>query len=200
MTEPRVRILVVDDEKEICEFLKEKLARYGWEVTFFLDAQKAVEQLTPNYFQIGIIDLRLPFIDGVEVFKKIKEIEPRMGIIILTGYPTVDSALATLKHGAFDYIKKPFELEQLRNSIKNQLLRMGIIQDAEVRINTQIGKCIKKLRKQRDWTIDQLSQRTKLSKSLISQLEHAKNSASLMTLYKISHALGIKIKDLLGDL
>ncbi len=142
----------------------------------------------------------MPSIDGVEVFKKIREIDKQMGLIILTGYPTVDSALLTLKNGALDYIKKPFDIEQLKKSIETQLFRMGIIKDADLRINTRVGKCIKENRKQRDWTIELLSQRTNLSKSLISQLEHAKNSASLMTLYKMSHAFGIKMKDLLGDL
>ena len=200
MAKSTIRILVIDDQEDICKFLKEKLTSCGWEVTYFTDEQKAMEQFKPDYFNIGIIDLKLPSINGLEIFKKLKEIDPRIGIIILTGYPSVDSALVTLKNGAFDYIKKPFDAEQLKNSIKRQLQYMGIIEDVTLKINTQIGKRIKKYRKQKDWTLAQLSQHTNLSKSLISQLEHARNSASIMTLYKISHALGIKMKDLIGEL
>ncbi len=200
MVKSAIRILVIDDQKELCLFIKEKLSSCGWEVIYFTDEQKAIEQFKPDYFTIVIIDLKLPTINGLEVFKKIKEIDSHVGIIILTGYPSIDSALVTLKSGAFDYLKKPLDIEHLKNSIKKQLSHMGIIENVTSKVNTQIGKLIKKYRKDKDWTLAQLSQHTNLSKSLISQLEHARNSASVMTLYKISHALGIKMKDLIGDL
>jgi DNA-binding XRE family transcriptional regulator len=96
-----------------------------------------------------------------------------------------------MKADAFDYLHKPFELEDLRQVIHRAVREKGLIIDAEQRINDLIGAKIRELRKERTLTLKQLGNKTGLSVSLISQIELGKSAASVSTLYKLSTALGV---------
>ena len=106
---------------------------------------------------------------------------------------SVESAVETMKADAFDYLHKPFELEDLRQVIHRAVREKGLIIDAEQRINDLIGAKIRELRKERTLTLKQLGNKTGLSVSLISQIELGKSAASVSTLYKLSTALGVSM-------
>jgi len=120
-------------------------------------------------------------------------------LVILTGYPSVDSALATLKTGAYDYVRKPYKMEELKKTVYRLLEEKGILLESENLINQRIGRRIKEFRTTRKWTIAKLGEQTQLSKSLISQLENAKNSASLVSLSKIARSLNVRVAELVQD-
>ncbi len=200
MKHETARILVVDDDRQNGLFLQEQLSSEGCRVIWHGDPRKALQQVRRGSFQVGILDLKMPHMDGVELFQKLREKDSDIGLIILTGYPSVDSALATLKTGAYDYLKKPYKIDDLKRIVHKLLEDKGIFLETEQVMNQKIGQRIKEFRLKRGWTIAKLAAQSNLSKSLISQVENAKNSASLFSLTKISHSLNVRLTDLVQDL
>jgi DNA-binding NtrC family response regulator len=200
MKHDMVRILIVDDDRENGRFLQEELTREGCQAVWFGDPRKALDQFRRDVYKVGILDLKMPRMNGVELFQRLREKDPEIGLIILTGYPSVDSILATLKTGAYDYVKKPFKLEDIKRIVNRVLEEKGAFVDIETLTNQRIGQRIKEYRMHRKWTIAKLAEQTQLSKSLISQLENAKNSASLFSLSRIARRLNVRLADLVQDL
>src|SRR5882762_7591975 len=193
------RIMIVDDDRENGEFLKEALSTRGCKTVWFANPRHALQQFHRGRYDVGILDLKMPQMNGVELFQRLREKDPHIGLVILTGYPSVDSALATLKTGAYDYVRKPYKMEELKKTVYRLLEEKGILLESENLINQRIGRRIKEFRTTRKWTIAKLGEQTQLSKSLISQLENAKNSASLVSLSKIARSLNVRVAELVQD-
>jgi two-component system OmpR family response regulator len=131
--------------------------------------------------------------DGVSLLQEIRAIDSDICVIIMTAYPSVESAVDTMKAEAFDYLRKPFELEQLRQVIQRAVREKGLMVDAEERVNQLVGARIRSIRKERSLTLKQLANKTALSVSLISQIELGKSAASVSTLRKLATALGVTL-------
>jgi DNA-binding NtrC family response regulator len=194
------QILVVDDDRKNGEFLEEELSAQGCKVSYFRDPRQALRQFRKGWFHIGILDLKMPHMSGLELFQELRRKDPDIGLIILTGYPSVDTALATLKTGAYDYMKKPYKIEELKKIIHKILEEKGVFLETGEQINQRIGLRIKEFRAKRHWTIARLAAQARLSKSLISQIENGKNSASLVSLSHIARSLKVKFTELVQDL
>ena len=116
-----VRILIVDDEEGIREPLKEFLKSLGYQVFTSSDPFQALEVIKAQFIHLVIVDLCLPGMDGIELQKRITAISRDTMQIIITGYESLDSALKTLKAGAYDYLSKPIKLKTLEMVVKNCL-------------------------------------------------------------------------------
>src|SRR5207245_11616581 len=117
-------------------------------------------------------------------------------IIVVTGYPSIDSALSCLRAGTFDYLTKPFQVAQLQKVVNRCLENKGLLRMSEEALRESLGAAIRERRKGRALTLAQMAERTGVSLGYLSQIELGKNSASIETLYRISLGLGIKIADL----
>lgn len=115
------RILVVDDEKENRELLWEALTTEGYTVETAEDGLKALDLLKRESFHVVLSDLMMPKMDGVELLKEIKKIDPFIVGIILTGYASIETAVEAIKIGAYHYITKPFRLSEIKLIIKQAL-------------------------------------------------------------------------------
>ncbi|PKN61764.1 MAG: two-component system response regulator [Deltaproteobacteria bacterium HGW-Deltaproteobacteria-15] len=109
----RTRVLMVDDEKEFVEPLAERLALRDYDVTTSLSGEEAIEKIKAARFDVVVLDVSMPGMDGIDTLREIKRLRPILEVILLTGHATVDSAIDGLKLGAFDYLKKPCETEDL---------------------------------------------------------------------------------------
>jgi DNA-binding response OmpR family regulator len=118
MVKKRLHLLVVDDEPTIRQPLAEILESQGYRVTVAADGREAIEQLSNAAFDIILTDLKMPHADGLEVLAAAKESQPRALIILMTGYGTLQTAVAALRHGAFDYLLKPISLESIVASVE----------------------------------------------------------------------------------
>ncbi len=196
----KVRILIVDDDPDVCEYLQKFLSKDGYDVATVANPTQVLDELKNKPYQIIILDLKMPGMSGEELLRRIRAIDSDICIIIYTGYPTVDSAVDTMKQQVFDYIKKPFNIDDFRAVIRKAIEERGLIITPEARLNQEIGNKIRTLRKKKNLTLKKLANRTGLSVSLISQIELAKTSASVSTLYKIASALGIKIGYFFSDI
>ena len=118
---PKEKILVIDDELFVRDLLFEFLGKQGFKVLLAESGEKALEIAKSTPFQVALIDLKMPGMNGIQTLKKLKKINPRVLPIIMTGYPTMESAVEALKSGACDYVIKPFKLNELRSSIERAL-------------------------------------------------------------------------------
>src|SRR5207247_1745178 len=109
------RILVVDDEAAILRLLKEALTQWGYQVTGATSAAEALQALRGDMFDAVITDIRMPDMNGLELLKEIKRHDESVEVVVMTGYPTIASAVEALKEGAFDYLSKPLLLDELRH-------------------------------------------------------------------------------------
>ncbi|ADO74007.1 MULTISPECIES: response regulator [Stigmatella] len=195
----QIRILVVDDEQDNCDYLKLVLTREGYEVITTTDPTQTVDILRGSDFHLVILDMMMPQMSGTEVLEQIRKYDTDIAVIVATAYPTVDTAVASLKAQASDYVKKPMEPDQFITAVRNALQKKGLSQDPEADLHRAIGRVIRDARKTQELTLKQLARRTGLSVSLLSQIERAESSASISSLYKIASALQLRMGELFGD-
>jgi NADH-quinone oxidoreductase subunit E len=117
----RVDVVVIDDEDSIREGCRQTLESGGYHALVATDGMEGIELVKHARPRVVLLDLRLPGIGGVEVLEKLPGIDPRIIPIIITGYGTVDSAVQTMKLGAFDFLTKPFDMDQLLGAVDRGL-------------------------------------------------------------------------------
>ena len=115
------RILIVDDDDTIRKTLKAILEDEGYTVDLAATGQEAIQKTEENTYDVALLDIRLPDMEGVELLKLIKDNVPKTRKIMLTGYPSMQNAIAALNKDADAYLVKPVDVEKLLNTIKNQL-------------------------------------------------------------------------------
>ena len=115
------RILVVDDDENIRKVLETILEDEGYYVELVGTAKKAIERTRRNFYNLALIDVRLPDMEGIELLTKIRDTTPRIRKIIITGYPTLQNAVEAVNKGADAYIMKPFDMEKVLAKIREQL-------------------------------------------------------------------------------
>ena len=136
-------ILIIDDDKDVCEVLKNNLSLEGFNAYSACGGFEGIEKFRAGKFDLVILDLKLPDINGVDVLSEIRDFDKDIIVIILTGYPTVDTAVKTLKNNATDYISKPFEVSHLMMVIQRELLKKNTEREYGVADIANIGKRIK---------------------------------------------------------
>ncbi|MGD8983402.1 MAG: response regulator [Desulfobacteraceae bacterium] len=119
----KTRVLIVDDEEEFVETLSERLTIRDYDVTTSLSGEDAIEKLEHYNFDVVILDVAMPGMDGMETLSNIKRIKPLIEVIMLTGHATVSTAVDGMKLGAFDYLLKPCETKELIAKINAALER-----------------------------------------------------------------------------
>jgi DNA-binding NtrC family response regulator len=114
MKKKSIRLLIVDDEEAYRNLLSERFTMIGDSVVLAATGEEAVERIKSQPFDVGILDLRMPGMDGIDLFKRIRELQPVTEVIFLTGQATVDVAIEAMKLGAYDFLTKPCQLSELQ--------------------------------------------------------------------------------------
>ena len=112
------RILIADDEEGICSRIQEELTAEGYIVSSAKDGKEALALTRANAFDLAIIDIVMPELDGLAVLKAIKIESPKTKVIMLTGYPNVYHAIESKKNGAEEFMGKPFSIDELKQTVK----------------------------------------------------------------------------------
>jgi DNA-binding NtrC family response regulator len=194
-----MRVLVVDDDKEICEFMQTFLQKDGMQVKTLSDAEEVVDEVKHGGYHMVVLDLMMPKVDGVEVLQRIRKVDSDIAVVIFTGYPSLETAVQSMKLDAVDYLKKPFSPDEFRSVVDRVTRKKGLLRSPEENLHRVIGETVRNLRRQNNLTLKQLARRTGLSVSLLSQIERAESSASIGSLFKIASALDMRIQDLFGS-
>ena len=115
------RILIIDDDENIRKVLTTILEDEGYDVESVDTAKKAIERTRRKFYNLALIDIRLPDMEGIELLTKMKNTTPKIRKLIITGYPTLQNAVEAVNRGADAYIMKPFDMEKVLEEIKDQL-------------------------------------------------------------------------------
>jgi DNA-binding NtrC family response regulator len=138
MSNERTRILIVDDEEIVRESLGGWLAKDGYTVVSVADGPTAIARIKAEPWSILIADLKMPGMDGLQVLEEAKKIMPDLAVVIMTAYATVDTAVSAMKLGAYDYLVKPFDPEEL-----SLMMQKIVSQQALVRENLVLRQALK---------------------------------------------------------
>ncbi len=122
-----IRIFVADDEYHICEGLKESLQNVGYSVDVAYDGVKAAEHLNARVYHAAILDLKMPGIDGISLLRRLKKTSPDTGVIIITAFGDVSTAVDAMRMGAYDYLAKPVDLKRLHLSLQRLLEHQALV-------------------------------------------------------------------------
>ncbi|MFO0576301.1 MAG: sigma-54 dependent transcriptional regulator [Polyangia bacterium] len=117
----KARLMVIDDERRMVEILAMVLSREGYEVRTSVDPEAALAELAGGGFDLLITDLRMGGTDGLVVLSRARQIDPALPVILMTAYASVPTALAAMRAGAFDYVQKPFDNEELKGLVRRAL-------------------------------------------------------------------------------
>ena len=119
-------ILVVDDETQISDLLRDFLTQEGYQVFTAANGVEAITLGKENRLDLALLDLKMPGMDGIEVFQKLRKVKKDLGVIILTGYGTLKTAKQAMRLGAYDYLTKPFDLGLVKSVIREALERKEV--------------------------------------------------------------------------
>ncbi len=195
---PAIRILIVDDERAILDYMQTLLERDGYQVKTLSDPTQVEEEVRHGGYHLIVLDLMMPRLDGIEVLKRIRKVDSDIAVVIFTGYPNLDTAVASMKLDAVDYIKKPFNVDEFRAVIARVIRKKGLLVKPEEELRRVLGDNIRAARKDKKLTLKQVARRTGLSVSLLSQIERAETAPTISSLYKISVGLQTRISALFG--
>ncbi|MGD0139257.1 MAG: response regulator [Tepidisphaeraceae bacterium] len=120
-----VRVLVVDDEGRLRDVLTRAIASWGFQVAGARSAEEALRLMQASKFDISIVDLNLPGISGIELFEKLRAIQPEHQVIVLTGFGNLESARAAIRLDVVDFLEKPCPLGELEKSLHRATLRLA---------------------------------------------------------------------------
>ena len=192
-----IRILILDDDPATCAVIQAALSNRDFQIDTVSDPMLIESILTrKSHYHLIIMDYVIPGLEPDQVFNWIRDNQPEANIVVVTGYPSVDSALNCLRARTYDYLTKPFQVDHLREIVIRCLESKGMLRMTEEALRESLGSAIRERRKTLGFTLSNMSERTGVSLGYLSQIELGKNSASIETLYRICLALGIKMSEL----
>jgi len=128
--EEQISILIIDDEEVMRNLLYDILTDVGYKVEAVSCGDEAIEKVQQDKFSIVVTDLKMPGMNGIEVIKKLKAINSGICVIVITAYPSIESVIEAMHEGAYDYIIKPFNIEELRLVIRRAAERQYLLHEA----------------------------------------------------------------------
>ncbi len=196
----KIDILIVDDDEDIRHFFDILLTREGYSVTTSGDPYEAIQLIqNESKFKLIMLDIRLPGLNGIETLEDLRRLRQDVPVILMTGSPSIETAVEAMKFGVSDYVEKPFDNDIVLGTIARILEENGIVTGGVEALHLSIGSKLRSARQNKEKTLKDLSQQTGLSVSLISQIERAESSASIRSLYSLSYALEISLSDLFSN-
>jgi DNA-binding NtrC family response regulator len=190
------RILIIDDDVSVCNVIQEAVGNHGFTVDVVSRPEEVEGRLKSQSYHVIILDYVLPSLRTDDVLGWVRDYQSEASVIVVTAYPSVESAMQCLRARTFDYVPKPFNIVDLQRSVMRCLETKGLVRLSEAALRECLGEAIRQRRKALGLTLAQMARRTSISLGYLSQIELGKNSASIETLYRISLGLGIKMADL----
>lgn len=115
------KILVVDDEKIVCDMAKKILESDGYDVDTFTDSQQALEAVRQGHYDLIVTDLMMEQVSGMDLLREVNRLHPETKVIMLTAYATLDATIEAIRERIYDFFPKPVKIEELKRSIKKAL-------------------------------------------------------------------------------
>jgi FixJ family two-component response regulator len=196
-----VDIAVLDDDMDFRNYIEDLLRdEGGYSVRTFAEQEELFASAETRIPDIVLLDMKMGTVTGEEVVEHLLQRWPELCIIVITGYPSLESMRATFKLRVFDYLAKPFSLAQLRQTLQNAVAQFGLGRTPQDLLRDRLGHRIKLLRVERGWSLKDLAAATKLSVSQISSIERGANLPSVESLLAICRAFERKPSEVLTSI
>jgi FixJ family two-component response regulator len=193
----KVEVAVLDDDRDFLQFMEDVLDDEGiFAVRSFTgprDMYTAFESKLPS---ILLLDMKMGEHQGDAVMGDVQARWPGICIIVVTGYPTLDDMRAKFQKNVFDYLPKPFSIEQLRTTLNKAIETYGLGRSQQDILRERLGPRIRILRTERNWSLKDFAVETDLSVSQLSSIERGAHLPSIESFLSICHALGQKPSDI----
>lgn len=191
-----VHVLVIDEDPSVGRLIQAALMGHEFRIEVVSDAQQVIPMLGKETYHVIILDYVLPGLESTDILEHVQKSQPEASIIVVTAFPTIDSALQCLRAHTYDYITKPFQVDHLKKTVMRCLENRGLLRLSEAALRELLGLAIRERRKALGLTLSDMSKRTNVSLGYLSQIELGKNSASIETLYRIALGLRVRVADL----
>jgi DNA-binding NtrC family response regulator len=193
-----VDVAVLDDDIDFRNYIEDLLRDEGkYAVRSFAEPAELFAAAENSIPDIVLLDMKMGAASGEQVLEQLLARWPELCIIVITGYPSLESMRATFKLRVFDYLAKPFSIAQLRQALQNAIERFGLGRIPQDLLRERLGHRVKLLRVERDWSLKDLAAATKLSVSQISSIERGANLPSVESLLAICRAFDRKPSEVL---
>ncbi|GIW73730.1 MAG: hypothetical protein KatS3mg103_0252 [Phycisphaerales bacterium] len=186
---PSLSIVALDDDADFREYLTGLLEEDGHQVRAVGSAQALYEACEQQLPEVVLLDINMGKTRGEEVLAELRRRWERLCVIVLTGYPTMDSMRQTFKQQVFDYVTKPFEPSELRRVLAQAAEQYALGLRPQDRLRAALGRQIRLARSARGWTLKDLSEASGVSISQLSSIERGAHLPSLESLLLIAQAL-----------
>ncbi|MFG0245469.1 MAG: response regulator [Phycisphaerales bacterium JB052] len=188
-------ILSLDDDPDFREYIQGTLASEGHDVVSVATPEQLYQQAAEMHPDIIMLDIKMGVHSGEDVLREIRTRWPKQCVIVVTGYPSLDSMRETFKQDVFDYIAKPFGIEDMRRVLSQATEQLGLGQRPMDRLRSVLGRQIRLARTERGWTLRELSELSSVSVSQLSSIERGTHLPSVESLVAISLALEARASD-----
>jgi two-component system, NtrC family, response regulator HydG len=135
------RLLIVDDEPIVRDSLGKWFAEEGYEVGAAENASEALTRMADGRWDLALVDIKMPSTDGIELQRRMREVDPQLIVIIMTGYASVETAVTALKNGAYDYVTKPFDPDDIAHTVRNALSHRRALEE-NVRLKETVAAAV----------------------------------------------------------
>ncbi len=189
-TVPPLSIVAVDDDPDFREYLHAVLDPDGHDLRTAADPAMLYEACERRLPDVVLLDMKMGEADGEQVLVEIRRRWPRLCVIVVTGYPTLDSMRQTFKQDVFDYVAKPFSTDDLRRVLGQAAAAFNLGGRPQDRLRGELGRQIRLSRTRKGWTLKELSEQSGVSVSQLSSIERGAHLPSVESLLTIATALG----------
>jgi DNA-binding NtrC family response regulator len=184
-----IHIAVLDDDPDFRTYIEDFLRDEElYSVRAYAHPEELMRDAEQRLPDIVLLDMKMGEFKGEKVLEQLLGRWPNLCVIVVTGYPSLEDMRVTFKLRVFDYLSKPFSLNQLRQTLSNAVDTFGLGRTDQDRLRERLGHRIKLLRVERDWSLKDLASLTKLSVSQISSIERGANMPSMESLLAIARA------------
>jgi DNA-binding NtrC family response regulator len=185
-------IVALDDDEDFRQYIRSVLETDAHDVRVCAAPDELFATCQQRMPDCVLLDMKMGRHTGDEVLREIRSRWPKLCVIVVTGYPTLDSMRQTFKQDVFDYLAKPFSLAELRRVLQQATDTLGLGRRPEDRLRRELGRHIRIARTERGWTLKELSEASGVSVSQLSSIERGAHLPSLESLLAIATALGAK--------
>ncbi len=186
---PSLSIVALDDDPDFRQYIAGLLEGQGHDVRVAATPEEFFELCESRLPDVVLLDIKMGRASGAEVLEEIRRRWTKLCVIVVTGYPTLDSMRQTFKQDVFDYIAKPFSIDELNRTLAQAVAALGLGQRPQDRLRAELGRQIRLARTEKGWTLKDLSEACGISVSQLSSIERGSHLPSLESLVSIAAAL-----------
>ncbi|MEO0512654.1 MAG: response regulator [Planctomycetota bacterium] len=199
MTAAPLDIISLDDDADFREYIGGSLGAHGHDVRTVSDPAELYNQCAFRLPDVVLLDMNMGAHEGAHVLQEIRVRWPELCVVVVTGFPSMETMRETFKQQVFDYIAKPFHVEQLLGVLGQAADTLGLGQTPLERLRDRLGRGIRLARTREQWTLKDLSKKSGVSVSQLSSIERGTHLPSLESLVAIAGALDARASDWLAE-